>query len=253
MRPLWLTAAALCFTSCLWGGGEDRACADDADLALPVDLADFAGGSLWPHGVHGGGHPEGHPGLDFMAADGFPGDIPVFASFSATLMEVQADSANPGSSCIVLDSACMQINICHLVLAAGLKAGSAVTRGQRLGSVGVTAGRKTLHFGLYTGRDALPACPADYLEPDTVRCRLGLEKGSHAPDGCGPASGQETLIDRSNYEEAAAHAFTLTCADGTRKTFAIPGETRLCNPHLSDAQRREMDACLQLPECQGTW
>jgi hypothetical protein len=107
---------------------EDRSCADHARLDLPVDLADYAvGGKLWPFGAHGGAHPEGHPGVDFLLdpADA-RGDIPVKASFSADIISITPETEIPGSSCIVMDSACVEVNLCHVILDPALKVGGRV-------------------------------------------------------------------------------------------------------------------------------
>lgn len=41
-------------------------------LELPFDhtLADLSTNVIWPYGVHGGGHPEGHPGIDMWMLPG---------------------------------------------------------------------------------------------------------------------------------------------------------------------------------------
>jgi murein DD-endopeptidase MepM/ murein hydrolase activator NlpD len=47
----------------------------DFEILLPLNKVDAAIGTsnvVWPFGVHGGGHPEGHPGADFWMAPGSP-------------------------------------------------------------------------------------------------------------------------------------------------------------------------------------
>ena len=153
-----ILAAAL-FISCQfpWGSG-DRSCADHARLDLPVDLSVFAAkGAVWPFGIHGGPSPEGHPGMDFILDQGdVTGAIDVKASFTAEILSVTPETEFPGSSCIVMDSACVEVNLCHLRLDPALQAGMTVKRGQLLGTVGLIAdeGRYSLHFGTYGGREA---------------------------------------------------------------------------------------------------
>lgn len=246
-------SAAVCLAAC-FPQEQERACADTARLDLPVRLADFAGqGHLWPHGVHGAAHPEGHPGLDFnlSAADA---DIAVYAPIAGEIVATTAEEDNPGSSCLILDSACIQVNLCHIRLAAGLGEGSRVKRGQLLGKVVPVAGggAYSLHFGTYVKSGEQQVCPADFLDPDTVRCRLGESLGGKSPAGCGPSSGFDTWMTRSAYPESAPRELTLTCADSTRRTFEFPRETALCNARLPEAMRQAIEACMG-PGCAGVW
>jgi hypothetical protein len=249
--------AALWLASCRmpWQPAE-RACADRASLDLPFDLDDFDGkGSLWPFGAHGGPHPEGHPGIDFLidSADA-GGGLEVRASYSAEIVSITPETGNPGASCIVMDSACVQVNLCHVELDPALKPGDKVARGQRLGTAALIAaeGRYSLHFGTYAGPDADLACPADFLPPETAECRLGLAAGSAAPASCGTLSDTVTWMLRSEYPEREARTMTVACADGTSRSFALPAERGLCNARLSPSDRARMDACLG-SACAGVW
>ncbi|MDQ3000304.1 MAG: hypothetical protein M3Y08_03450 [Fibrobacterota bacterium] len=257
MRSLPALAAATVLLSCQapWQDGE-RACADTAYLDFPMDLDAFAvKGRLWPFGLHGGNHPEGHPGIDFIldSAD-VRGDIPIIASFSAVIISITPETDFPGNSCIVLDSACVEVNLCHVKLDPALKEGGSVKRGQKLGTLGLLTGegRYSLHFGAYSGPDAKVVCPADFLDPKTVRCRLGLATGDKAPEDCGYAPGTVTLMGRSEYDERFSRELSVTCADGTRHAFAFPEEASLCNARLSKADKARMETCLG-NACAGVW
>jgi hypothetical protein len=253
----FIVITACMFLSCQapWQAGE-RPCADAARLDFPVDLAAFAAnGSVWPFGTHGGNSPEGHPGLDlFLDTADAVGEIPVKASFSAGIVSITPESGFPGSSCIVLDSACVEVNLCHVRLDPKLKEGMSVKRGQRLGVVGMAQGeeRYSLHFGAYSGRNADVVCPADFLDPDSVRCRLGLDAGGKAPAECGYAPGTVTLMGRSQYEERISREMLVKCADGSSQAFVVDGENALCNARLSPADRSRMLACLG-NACAGVW
>jgi len=201
--------------------------------------------------------------MDFIldSAD-VTGDLNVKASFTAEILSITPETEFPGSSCIVMDSACVEVNLCHLRLDAGLRPGMTVKRGQKLGTVGLIAsegaaggaagGRYSLHFGTYGGRDADLVCPEDYLDPDTLKCILGLAQGAPAPAGCGNASGTVTMLGRSAYPETQARQTLVKCADGGTETFSLPAETALCAPRLSDADRNRMNACLG-SSCAGIW
>lgn len=253
--PLALAALWLCACRMPWQPAE-RACADGARLALPLDLDGFAGkGSLWPFGAHGGSHPEGHPGVDFLvdSADA-RGGIPVKASYTAEIVSITPETDNPGASCIVMDSACVEVNLCHVILDPALKPGVRVERGQTLGTVALSAaeGRYSLHFGTYSGPDAGLACPADFLPDDAALCRLGLAAGGEAPASCGNLSDTVTWMGRSRYVEAEARSMTVACADGSSQTFALPAEGGLCNAQLPASDRARMSACLG-SACAGVW
>lgn len=258
MRLFPAAACAACaFLSCQlpWQKG-DRSCADSARLDFPVDLAAYAAdGGLWPFGVHGGAHPEGHPGMDFLldSADA-RGEIAVKASFTAEIASITPETDFPGSSCLVMDSACVEVNLCHVRLDPALRVGATVARGRKLGTVGLIRGegRYSLHFGVYSGRDADLVCPADFLDPDSVRCRLGLSAGGKAPADCGYAPGTVTLMGRSGYGERSARDLPVQCADGSTQTFALPEENALCNARLSPADRARMQTCLG-SACAGIW
>jgi hypothetical protein len=256
-----LAFAALCLCACRmpWQPAG-RACADGASLALPIDLDRFAGkGSVWPFGAHGGPHPEGHPGVDFLldSADA-RGTIAVKASYTAEIISITPETDNPGASCIVMDSACVEVNLCHVVLDPALKPGGKVARGQALGTVALIAaeGRYSLHFGTYSGPDADLACPADFLADDTAVCRLGLAAGSPAPAFCGGMLSNipdtVTWMGRSLYPEREARSMTVACTDGSSQIFALPAETGFCNARLSASDRARMNACLG-SACAGVW
>jgi hypothetical protein len=255
--PLLLAALGLSLSSCRmpWQPAE-RACADRASLDLPIDLAEFGGkGSLWPFGAHGGPHPEGHPGVDFLldSADAHAA-IAVKASYSAAIVSITPETDAPGASCIVMDSACIEVNLCHVVLDPALKPGGQVKRGQTLGTVALSAseGRYSLHFGTYAGPDADLACPADFLAPATAECQLGLAAGSPAPAACSNISDTVTWMGRSRYPEREARSMTVTCADGSSRAFALPAESGLCNTRLSPSDRARMNACMG-SACAGVW
>lgn len=251
---LAILSAALLAGGCLPSEERERSCADIARLDLPIDLADYAGrGMIWPHGVHGAAHPEGHPGIDFnLTADS--ADLRVYAPISGEIVATTVEEDNPGASCLILDSACIQVNLCHIRMVAGLKEGSKVKRGQLLGTVVAIAegGAYSLHLGTYVKSGEQQVCPGDFLDPDTVRCRLGQSLGQGAPADCGPHAGAMTLLGRSAYPETATRELTLTCSDSTRRTFTLPAETSLCAPRLPEETRKALEACMG-PGCAGVW
>jgi hypothetical protein len=238
-----------------WTRG-DRSCADGAKLDMPIDLTTFVDkGTILPFGIHGEVNPEGHAGMDFILDTAYAkGEIEVRASFSAEILSITPESDYPGNSCLVLDSACIEVNLCHLHLDSNLKVGSKVRRGQRLGSVGLikSEGKFNLHFGTYSGKDAELACPSDFLDPDTVRCILGMRQGESHPGNCNTIFDGETLLSQSHYPETLARELKLKCIDGSIQIFSLPAEIDFCAPRLSDKDRSRMYTCLG-PACSGIW
>lgn len=254
MERLGILAAILLLGGCLPSEERERSCADSARLDFPVDLADFADkGLMWPHGVHGAAHPEGHPGMDFNLA-AVSADLRVYAPITGEIVATTGEEDNPGSSCLILDSACIQVNLCHIRMEPGIREGSQVKRGQFLGTVVPVAkgGAYSLHFGTYVRSGEQQVCPADFLDPDTVRCRLGRSLGGTTPADCGPHAGGITMMGRSDYPESMPRELTITCVDSTRKTFTLPAETSLCTPRLPEETRQAIEACMG-PGCAGVW
>ena len=241
-----------------WNSKEAH-CADKARLNFPIDLGQFLESikkaSLWPFGVHGGTSPEGHLGIDFIfdTAD-FKAPVLVKASFSAQIISITAESAFPGSSCLVMDSACVEVNLCHLVRDAKLKSGMNVSRGQVLGTVGISPldGNYNLHFGTYNGMTADPVCPDQFLDPDSVECILGRVQGESVPKSCSNMGVTVTLMGRSTFPESQSRELFLKCADGNNQNFSLPAENTLCAPHLSKVDRERMLSCLG-SACAGVW
>src|SRR5271157_118853 len=66
-------------------------------IALPVNPAqlDYSGASylIWPYGVKGGDHPEGHPGIDFSW--NFSG--PIHAACDAIITSITPNNNHPGT------------------------------------------------------------------------------------------------------------------------------------------------------------
>ena len=255
-----LVSAFLVATICLscrypWTPGE-KSCADHASLDMPVDLQAFAAkGTLRPFGVHGGANSEGHPGMDLiLKASDASGDIEVKASFSAEVLSVTPESDYPGSSCIVMDSACVEVNLCHLRLDPNIKAGSKVKRGQKLGTVGLmeAEGQYNLHFGTYSGHEADLTCPTEFLDNESIRCLLGLSTADPVPENCAAFGNTSTMLGRSVYPEAAARELSVKCQDGTSQTFSLPAENLFCAPRLSSQDATRLNTCLGTA-CAGIW
>ncbi len=221
-----------------WSSGE-RNCADTAHLNFPIDLQTFAqSGSIIPFGIHGGANPEGHAGIDFILDSNVSQQtIEVKASFTAEILSITPESAFPGSSCIVMDSACIEVNLCHLQLNKALKVGDRVERNSVLGLVGLEKKSKkyNLHFGTYSGPNADWICPLEFLD----------FTGGNIQDTV-------TWMERSEFPEKQAHALTVPCQDGSTENFSLPAENKFCADRLSTTDGIRMKKCLG-NACAGIW
>jgi hypothetical protein len=107
-------------------------------IDLPVDAADVGTNAygIWPFGVHGGSHAvDGHPGFDIELRPG----AQVRAAADGTVQHAVADAQ--GRFTVRLDHSAQgryatdYTNLSEL--AAGIAAGSRVTRGQPIGTAGI--------------------------------------------------------------------------------------------------------------------
>lgn len=130
-------------------------------IALPIQAGDSICSEygVWPFGVHGGGHPEGHPGWDFeyaagrmvrAAAEGVVGEITVNGEFTDQV-DVRVQH-RPG----------YRTHYDHIgALEGGITVGVSVVAGQALGAAGNVGTFNMTHFGLDRGTDSI--CPLSYL------------------------------------------------------------------------------------------
>jgi murein DD-endopeptidase MepM/ murein hydrolase activator NlpD len=172
------------------GNGYDAPFAVD----LPVAAGDqaFAAYGVWPYGVHGGGHPEGHPGLDFDFAPG----ASIRAAASGTVDRIEANGEFPDQWNVrVRHRAAYETKYDHVgALAVGVAAGAAVVPGQALGLAGDAGSGGShfymTHFAVSIGIDN--ACPVPYLSAaaaslfDTIWAGAAYNEELTEPFPCNP-------------------------------------------------------------------
>lgn len=132
-------------------------------IDLPIAAADIARNAfgLWPMFVHGGGHPEGHPGWDFDYVAG----ANILAAADGTVVSLEPNPAWPGQSNISIrhrpgfETQCDHVS----VVAPGIAVGAAVTRGQALGTASFFGPQTMCHFALHQGTDVVSPIP--FLSP----------------------------------------------------------------------------------------
>jgi len=134
-------------------------------IELPIDsIADSAHTvyGLWPFGVHGGGHPEGHPGWDIEYVAG----AQVRAAADGTITQVEPNDGNPGQFNVTINhrpGASTRYD--HVTnLQPGITEGAVVAVGDPLGDPGTfPPGFQIVHFALLQFTD--PVCPSAALSP----------------------------------------------------------------------------------------
>ncbi|HSB63313.1 MAG TPA: peptidoglycan DD-metalloendopeptidase family protein [Thermoanaerobaculia bacterium] len=131
-------------------------------IALPIQAGDATriAYGVWPFGVHGGGHPEGHPGWDFEYV---PGRM-VLAAADGVVGEIEVDTTEfPGQFNIRLQNRPgYRTHYDHIgALGPGIAVDASVVAGQALGPAGDVGPFNATHFGL--DRSTGSVCPLSYL------------------------------------------------------------------------------------------
>lgn len=241
----WLNQAKA-GTGSTGSGGNKCTTPADYRFSLPFNL-DTAKQATWAHGAHGPGHPEGHPGIDFY----FDSEQTVTSPIDGV---VESYGSAEAGDCVIINSPdfCVQIVPCFK-RDAGIEVGTKLTKGQVIGKTAAAPGAKEymLHFGTRFGSPPVETCPAEYQDPEFVRCQLGQVAGQTDPTDCQavPLRSGGTLMHNVTAANVAAHDMTLSCVDGTTYTLHVPIEPKLCNDRLADTvAKKKMQDCLQFPD-----
>ncbi len=130
-------------------------------ITLPIQAGDPARTAygIWPYGVHGGGHPEGHSGWDFEYVPG----AKVRAAADGLVKEIKTDTEFPGQFDVRIQHRPGYLTEYDTVgeIEAGVAAGVSVIAGQALGAAGDVGPFNSTHFGV--DRNTGSVCPLDYL------------------------------------------------------------------------------------------
>lgn len=172
-----------------------------APMILPVPAALVTHGEiLWPFGVRGGGHPQGHPGFDFNTDVG----APVFATSRGRVRNI-TDEVEEGVTEKVVEivDASFQTFYIGPMVNVSIAVGDFVEEGQKIAELGTFSNLPSpygfIHWGVNSLSSQMAVCPYEFLTPTA---KLELE-GLHA---------------RSAYSEKTA--FPLICnpcpSDGCR-------------------------------------
>jgi hypothetical protein len=132
-------------------------------MGLPVSSTgldnQFVG--LHPFGVHGGGHPEGHPGLDVEYAVG----AKVLAGAAGPIVVIRPNDSHPGTWSVVQEPRPgFKINYDEVTnLSPSIVVGTVLAEGDVIGDPWDLITYRQCHLGLMALGS--PLCPTDYLHP----------------------------------------------------------------------------------------
>lgn len=177
MNYRWITLclALLNFVHCAKG--------NFSELDLPVNRSDLANSKFWPYGVHGGSHPEGHAGWDFKSS--FAMNIVAPADSVVTGL---SKNERAGYDLKLTYGSILSGSIQHIEPAAGLKVGSKIKKGERLGGASETdPGIFVIHFDLSVGSEKV--CPYQFMS-ELARNALGQKRTDSG-----------TILSEANYME----------------------------------------------------
>ena len=189
-RRIVLLLAGLALTGC--SGPTSPSSQDFAKYNLPINLSQVDVASplkLWPYGVQGGDHPNGHPGIDLTLVVG--GDV--IADQKGTVIDV-ATSVNPGERGItVRHGDGWKSYFTGFFQGINVTKGQSISQGQVLGRVDRFNGNGIAAFHWGVARDDSSeqvSCPAEFV---SAQSRAALQQ----------------LLDQSTYPEKAR--FPLLC------------------------------------------
>ncbi|HIG12101.1 MAG: M23 family metallopeptidase [bacterium] len=211
-------------------------------LGMPIaagdsDLLVFG---LWPFGVHGGGHPEGHPGIDIEYKAG----AQVLAACDGEVTSIAPNSHFSGRwDVILVPRPGIVVQYDHMgATAAGIAVGSVVVEGQALGWAPAPSPHRTVHLGLRAAGQ--PISPVDYLSPSgavihsalwsTARYMEELVEplSTNAIEVSFPLTASRSLVSGSlparlefTRSDAASDLMTYTLFDATDTAFEVGSVT----------------------------
>ncbi len=150
----------------------DEAIPSNPILILPISplQATTSGQVIWPFGVQGGAHPQGHPGIDFQTVIG----ASVFASATAKVYKIEDDFTDGVlQKLIMLETSNYQIVYVGSLINISVAAGDLVVKGQKIADLG-QFGRTSLpygfvHWGVNAKSLQTAVCPYNLLSSDAQR------------------------------------------------------------------------------------
>lgn len=151
----------------------------DSDFILPIEKSDALSEQtgLWPFGVQGGEHPQGHPGFDFEARVG----TPIRAAGDGSVGFVGPSGHHQGMTITMghmTSRGWVDTSYTGSITKIQVKKGDEVKRGEVIAyygsaeNLGMPRDLSTFHFGvdkLVSGDQRESVCPADYFTQEAKR------------------------------------------------------------------------------------
>jgi hypothetical protein len=178
---------------------------------------------LWPFGVHGGGHPEGHPGWD----PEYAANVEVRAAADGEIVSIEDNDAGPGQKNIEILHRPGRSTVYHHVvdLEPGLAPGVTVVRGEPLGlPADFGGGHRVIHFSVRSSIDDV--CPLGFLSAsgaaifDATWATAAYAEELTEPFPCNPIDAEPPLVRTWTLESGSLPAaIELTRADPTTHAY----------------------------------
>ncbi len=140
-------------------------------MILPISPLESVttGQVIWPYGVQGGGHPNGHPGLDFQTVLG----ASIYATATAKVLRIENDFTDGFSNkLLMLETRGYQIVYTGNLLNMTIAPGDIVRKGQKIAELGQFSPTQPycfLHWGINVNSQQSNVCPYDTLNPESKR------------------------------------------------------------------------------------
>jgi hypothetical protein len=212
------------------------------ELQSPVDLTQLEPtNGIWPFGVHGGGHPEGHPGWDFQSGGSSSGgtQLEIVAPAAGHVYRLETDTTeDPEGVDVFIKLDCgIQIVLIPMRPDASIVVGSQLVKGQRIGVMSLINGAEWMvHFGAVTS-DPDPkktiVCPTPFF-PSSVVTQL------------------DSIVANATFQERNARNVNFSCVDSSTLNINLPAEPNLCADHLATNLADQIETCIQ-PENIQVW
>jgi hypothetical protein len=178
---------------------------------------------LWPFGVHGGGHPEGHAGWDIEYA----ANALARAAADGVVVSIEDNDAGPGQKNVEINHRPGRSTVYHHLvdLEPGIAVGVEVGRGDPLGvAADFGGGHRVIHFSVRSSIDDV--CPLSFLSPsgqaifDATWATAGYVEELTEPFPCNPVSVDLPLVRTWTLESGTLPAaIELTRTDPTTQAY----------------------------------
>lgn len=161
-------------------------------LPIHADEAAYSAYGIWPYGVHGGGHPEGHPGYDLECT----ADAVIRAAAYGMIERIEANTTFPGQWDLTISlEGYLEFRYGHLTaLSEGVQVGGSVEPGQPLGKPGSVDGFHMIHLAIQGPQ--LPGHLGQLMESASMAALHEIwQHAAYAEELCEPGLVNATTVE----------------------------------------------------------